>query len=260
MKSNIILGLDIGGTGIKGALVDTNTGKSVSERIRMATPQPATPDAIADSVNQLIADIGYEGNYIGCGFPAIIRNGVAKSAANIDTSWIDVNVEKLLGDKTGKEVYVLNDADAAGVAEMSFGALKDTSGVSLLLTLGTGIGSALFIDGELVPNTEFGHLYLKDQNKIVEKYASNSARKRKDLNYEDWIARLNKLLKHLGNIFSPNMIVLGGGISKKFDSYNQYFKEFDFEISPASLLNHAGLIGAAMYAKQKSSTLISQGS
>ncbi len=258
MKSKIILGLDIGGSGIKGALVDVISGKAVSERVRIETPQPATPKAVANTVDILIKEIGYQGNVIGCGFPAIIKNGVAKSASNIEESWIGENVEKLLSEKTGKEVFVLNDADAAGVAEMSCGRLKGTKGVSILLTLGTGIGSALFIDDQLVPNTEFGHLYLKEHKKVVEKYASNLIRKRKELTYKEWIARLNEKLHHLNKIFSPSLIVLGGGVSKKFDEFEEYLDVFEFDIKPAKLLNHAGLIGAAMYGMQRSKAFINQ--
>ena len=258
MESKIILGVDIGGTGIKGALVDVQTGKAVSDRVRIETPQPATPEAVADTVDLLIKEIGYQGSIIGCGFPAIIKNGVAMSASNIEESWIGVNVEKLLSKKTGKEVFVLNDADSAGVAELNFGNLKDLGGVSILLTLGTGIGSALFVDNQLVPNTEFGHLYLKDHKKVVEKYASNLVRKRKDLSYKQWIARLNENLHHLNKIFSPSLIVLGGGVSKKFTDFEKYLDEFEFDVKPAKLLNHAGLIGAAVYAMQKSHAFIDQ--
>ncbi len=258
MKNNIVLGIDIGGSGIKGALVDVKTGKLVSKRIRIETPQPAYPDSVADTVDILVKEFAYEGAIIGCGFPAIIADGVARSAANIDDSWVGVDVEELLSQKTNKEVYVLNDADSAGVAEMNFGVMKNIMGVSILLTLGTGIGSALFVNGQLVPNTEFGHLYLKEQKRIVEKYASNLIRKRKELSYEEWISRINKLLKHLGNIFSPSLIALGGGISKKFDEYEKHIKDFDFVVKPAALLNHAGLVGAAMYATKKRNILISQ--
>ncbi len=258
MEGNIILGLDIGGTGIKGGLVDVITGKLVSERIRYKTPSPAYPKAIAEKVQQLIKELEYQGDIIGCGFPAIIIDGVAKSAANIHESWIDTNVEQLLGDATGKQVYVLNDADAAGVAEVYHGSMQNSSGVSLLLTLGTGIGSALFVDKELVPNTEFGHLHLKGQNNVVEKYASNTIRKEEDLSYEDWVKRLNMLLKHLALIFSPSIIVLGGGISKHYDDYKDYFGEFSFPVQPATLLNQAGLVGAAHYAFRKSQRLVNQ--
>ena len=163
MKSNIILGLDIGGTGIKGALVDVETGELVSERVRYKTPFPAYPDAVAEKVQMLVAELKYDGDIIGCGFPAIVVNGVAKSASNIHESWIDTSVEDILAKATGKQVVVINDADAAGVAEAYFGSMQSISGVSMLLTLGTGIGSALFVDGTLVPNTEFGHIHLKGQ-------------------------------------------------------------------------------------------------
>lgn len=258
MKSNIILGLDIGGTGIKGALVDIKTGELVSERVRYKTPSPAYPDAIAEKVQLMVEELEYEGDIIGCGFPAIVVDGVAKSAANIHESWIGTSVSDLLGKATDKQVIVMNDADAAGVAEMYFGSMKSVSGVSILLTLGTGIGSALFVDGVLIPNTEFGHLHLKSQKIVVEKYASNSVRKKEDLTYKEWASRLNKLFKHLGHIFSPNIIVLGGGISKKFDDYKEHLKEAGFSIQPAILLNQAGLVGAAYYAAQKALQPINQ--
>ncbi len=251
MKSNIILGLDIGGTGIKGALVDIKTGELVSERVRYKTPSPAYPEAIAEKVQMMVEELNYDGNIIGCGFPAIVVDGVAKSAANIHESWIGTSVTDLLSKVTNKQVLVLNDADAAGVAEANFGSMKSFNGVSILLTLGTGIGSALFVDGILMPNTEFGHLHLMGQKIVVEKYASNSIRKKEELSYEEWASRLNKLFKHLGLIFSPNIIVLGGGVSKSFEEYKEHFKDLGFPIQPATLLNHAGLVGAAYYAAQK---------
>lgn len=258
MKSNIILGLDIGGTGIKGALVDIETGKLISERLRIKTPSPANPDSVADVVQLMVQKFEYTGEFIGCGFPAIIDNGVAKSAANIDKSWIGTNVEELFSKVTNKQVFVLNDADAAGVAEVNFGMLKNISGVGILLTLGTGIGSAVFVNGNLVPNTEFGHLYLKNHKKVVEKYTSNLIRKEEELSYEEWASRLKELLNHLDHIFSPNIIVLGGGVSKRYREYKSYFKGVDCDIESASLLNQAGLIGAAMFAVQRNRLLVSQ--
>lgn len=249
MKKDIILGLDIGGSGIKGALVNVETGKLVSERIRFVTPSPAYPENVAETVQLLVSDLGYQGATIGCGFPAIVRQGVAKSASNIHDTWIDTDVESLLSDMTGKQVFVLNDADAAGVAEMHFGTMKNNKGISILLTLGTGIGSALFVNDSLVPNTELGHLYLKESKRIVEKSTSNHARKRDGLTYKEWVKKLNRLLSHLGHLFSPDMVVLGGGVSKKFEEYVDFFDEFDFDIKPAKLLNQAGIIGAAVYAK-----------
>jgi len=253
LKKDIILGLDIGGSGIKGALVNVKTGKLESDRIRFATPSPAFPDLVAETVQLLVNEIGYQGSIIGCGFPAVVSKGVAKSAANIHESWINTNVESLLSKATGKQVFVLNDADAAGVAEMNFGSMQENQGISILLTLGTGIGSALFVDDKLVPNTELGHIYLKDSKKIIEKMASNHIRKKENLSYKEWANRLNKLLRHLEHIFSPEIVVLGGGISKKFEEYCDYFDDFDFEIAPARLLNQAGLTGAALYAIQQSS-------
>lgn len=258
MKSNIILGVDIGGTGIKGALVDIETGELVSDRIRYKTPSPAYPEAIAEKVQLLVEELEYDGDIIGCGFPAVVVDGVAKSAANIHESWIGTNVVDLLAKATNKQVCVINDADAAGVAEAFFGTMKSHSGVAMLLTLGTGIGSALFVDGTLMPNTEFGHLYLKGQKIVVEKYASNAVRKKEELSYKEWASRLNKLFKHLDHIFSPNIIVLGGGVSKKFDEYQEHFKDLGFPIKPATLLNRAGLVGAAYYASQKALRPINQ--
>jgi len=244
MNTNHILGFDIGGTGIKGAVVDVRTGDLLTERVKIMTPDPAVPEAIGESVHTITRQLGYKG-IIGCGFPAIIKNGIALSAANIDKSWIHTNVENLLSKYTECPVYVANDADVAGMGEQAFGFAANQPGTVIVLTIGTGIGSALFYNGTLVPNTEFGHL--KFHKSIAEKYTSNAARKDKSLSWEEFGSRLNEYLQHLEFIFSPNLFILGGGISKKFDLYKDHFR-LETAIVPARFQNDAGVIGAALYA------------
>ncbi|MFK7933010.1 MAG: polyphosphate--glucose phosphotransferase [Saprospiraceae bacterium] len=248
MQANQVLGIDIGGSGIKGAVVDLNTGELVTERMRLLTPQPAVPKAVAETVKELVKKIGWEGKPIGCGFPAIIQHGVAKSAANIDDAWIGTNAAQLLTKATGCPVAVLNDADAAGFAEMRFGVGMDEDGVAMLITIGTGLGSALFMDGQLVPNTEFGHLKFKGD--IAENYASNRIRKEHDLSWQEWGNRFNVYLKHLERLFTPDLIILGGGVSKKHEKFSKYI-DAEARVIPAKLLNNAGIVGAAMYAHEK---------
>ena len=244
---NEILGIDIGGSGIKGAIIDRTTGQLLTERLKFATPSPATPAAVAETVMELIQALDFKGKLIGCGFPAIIMDGVAKSASNIDDSWVNIDVEKLLSKKTGCTVKVLNDADAAGIAEVSFGKAKGRKGVVLLITIGTGLGSALFVDGILVPNTELGHFHLRNQKVVVEKYASNAIRMEENLSWKAWTKRFNKYLARLERMFSPNLIILGGGTSKRFEFYGDML-EAKAEVVPAQFENEAGVIGAAMYA------------
>ncbi|MGH1434035.1 MAG: polyphosphate--glucose phosphotransferase [Lewinella sp.] len=246
MKDNIILGVDIGGTGIKGGLINVETGEMITERHRLDTPQPATPKAVAATFKQLVKFFKWKGP-IGVGFPAIVSHGVALSAANIDASWVGTNIAKLLGESSGCHVYVLNDADAAGVASMRFGAGKGEEGVVMMLTVGTGIGSALFIDGQLVPNTELGHLFLKNKKEVVEKAVSKVARKEKELTWAQWGKIFNKYLLHLQRLFSPDLIIIGGGGSKSFDEYKDELT-VDFRVKPAGYLNKAGAVGAAWYA------------
>ena len=240
-----ILGIDIGGSGIKGAIVDTATGELKSERIRLVTPQPATPEAVAQTLKELVDQIGYKGP-IGCGFPARVINGEVLTAANIDKSWINVKVEDLFSKVTGQKVFVANDADVAGLAELTFGAVKDYKGPVLFLTIGTGIGSALFINGQMYPNTEFGHI--KFQGEIAEHYCSDAVREREELGYKEWGERLNKFLEYIAFLTQPDFIVLGGGVSKKFEKYESKLT-LSTKVVPATTLNLAGIIGAAMYAK-----------
>ena len=237
-----VLGIDVGGTGIKAAVVDITTGQLVTERIKYKTPQPAMPDDMIDVMKKLVLDFDWYGGKIGVGFPAIVKKGKARSASNIDDSWLGYPVEKRLTNALGGEVTVINDADAAGLAEMHFGKGKEIEGLLLFLTLGTGIGSAVFNDGVLLPNTEFGHLKWKDS--IAEKYASNKAREVKDLSWKDWGKEVSKVLNHMHFVFSPDHILIGGGVSKHFDKFSKYLK-MPVPVEPASQLNIAGIVGAA---------------
>lgn len=243
-----ILGIDIGGSGVKGTVVDTTTGDFIHERHRIETPQPATPEAIAETVNEIVRHFNYSGP-IGCGFPAAIQNGIVMTASNIDKSWIGTNVEELFTKTTGCKSFVLNDADAAGTAEMKFGSGKAFEGVAILVTIGTGIGTVIFTEGKLLPNTELGHLTLHGD--AAEKYASDAVRKNEDLSWKKWALKFNEYLHLLNKYFYPEMIVLGGGSSKKFDKYSKYL-DVPCKIIPAELRNQAGLIGAALYAEHRS--------
>lgn len=240
------LGIDIGGSGIKAGLVDLDSGEMIGERNKVDTPQPSNPDAVAACVRDLIKEMDWKGDKIGCGFPAIIQNGVALSAANIDKSWIGVNVEELLNRYTGHQFSVINDADAAGMAERMFGKIKNVKGTVILLTLGTGIGSALFYDGILIPNTEFGHIIYK--GKIAEDWVSNRARKNRKLEYDEWADELAEFLDYLILLFSPHLFVLGGGISFRFDEFAHHFAHLRTPVTSASSFNDAGIIGAAVAA------------
>lgn len=240
-----LLGIDIGGSGIKGALVNPQTGELLTERHRLETPQPSEPDAVARTVAEIVTFFDYQGT-VGCTFPAIIKNGVTLSAANVDKGWIGLDADALLTEATGCEVHLLNDADAAGRAEATFGAGKGKEGVVIMLTLGTGIGSALFYGGKLVPNTEFGHLFLSDGQE-AEAWASDRVRKDEDLHWKKWGKRIDEYLKHLEFIFSPDLFILGGGVSKKSDKFME-FLDLETPVVPAELRNEAGIVGAALWA------------
>jgi polyphosphate glucokinase len=245
-----VLGIDIGGTGIKAAPVDTETGQLTAERQKITTPQPATPATVAKVVGQLVQDFEWTGP-IGITFPGVVVGGVVHTAANVDPSWIGVDAVKLFGAETKQAVTVLNDADAAGVAEMRFGAGKGAPGTALLLTLGTGIGSALFIDGILVPNTEFGHIEIR--GKDAEKRASEHAREEHALSWGDWAGRVDEYLEHMEALLSPSLIIVGGGVSRKSDKFLPFLTGLRAKIVPASLHNDAGIVGAAMAADAASS-------
>lgn len=243
---NPALGIDIGGSGIKFGLVDMVSGQIVGERIKIVTPDPSTPDAIAYAIREVISTLNYEGRKIGVGFPAIIQDGISLTATNIHKSWIGVNVEKLFHEATGHDYHACNDADAAGIAECKFGRIKGVRGTVLMLTLGTGIGSALFHDGVLIPNTEFGHIQYR--GKIAEHWVSNKARKDRLLEYDVWAMELADFLDYMILLFSPRLIVLGGGVSAGFDDYKQFFNHLRSPVVPASAYNDAGIIGAALCA------------
>lgn len=240
------LGIDIGGSGIKGAIVNTISGELVSERLRVATPQPSTPAAVATVVQQLVQQHQWSGP-IGCTFPAIIKRGVAFSAANVDKTWIGTDAELLIGEATGQRVKVLNDADAAGIAEIAHGAGRNVSGTVILLTFGTGIGSAFFLDGKLLPNTELGHLEFN--GRAAEHSASDRVREEEDLSWKKWGKRVSDYLKHVEFLFSPDLFIFGGGVSKKFNEFAVYLG-IDTPVLPATLRNDAGIVGAAMAAVQ----------
>jgi polyphosphate glucokinase len=239
-----VLGIDIGGTGIKGAPVDVERGTLTADRYRLLTPKPASPSAVADVVAQVVGRFGGDGT-VGATFPAVIRGGVAETAANVDKSWIGEDVAKRLGNASGRPFVVLNDADAAGLAEMRFGAGRGRKGVVMMVTLGTGIGSALFVDGDLVPNTELGHLELR--GKDAEKRASEIVREDKGLSWRQWGARVDEYLRHLETLFSPDLFIVGGGISKKSEKFFPFLST-RAPVVPAQLLNQAGIVGAAVAA------------
>lgn len=237
-------GIDIGGSGIKGAPVDLRQGALTAERLRVPTPEGAKPDDVVEVVVDVVRSFGWDGPF-GCTFPGIVRHGVIGSAANVDRSWVGVDLAARLHDATGLPVSVVNDADAAGLAEARWGAAKGRDGVVLVTTLGTGIGSALLLDGRLVPNTELGHLEI--DGKDAEKRAAASVREAKGLSWEDWAKRLQRFYSHVEFLFSPDLIVVGGGVSKKAEKFLPLL-ELGTEIVPAGLLNEAGIVGAAVLA------------
>jgi polyphosphate glucokinase len=240
-----ILGIDIGGSGIKGNLVHPESGELIASRRKILTPQPATPEAVAGVVSDMVGQFDYRGR-VGCTFPAIVRRGVTLSAANVDKSWIGTDAEALFRDAVGNDFTVINDADAAGLAEVEFGAARGVEGVVIVLTFGTGIGSGMFVDGTLVPNTEFGHLNFANHDS-VEDWASARAKETGHLSYKQWAKRVDRYLKHLDRIFSPDLFVVGGGISRKWQRYAEYLT-VGVRTVPAALQNEAGIVGAAMAA------------
>ena len=241
-----VFGVDVGGSGVKGAPVDLTTGKLIGDRTRIPTPKPATPDAVADAIVEIVDSHGWTGP-IGVTVPSVVINGVVKTAANIDPGWVDVDVASLLAERLGTPVMVLNDADAAGLAEVTYGAAKGESGVVLLLTFGTGIGSAYLYRGELIPNTELGHLMFKNQK--AEHYAAGRLVKRGDLEIDWWAQRVDELLDYLDDLFWPDLFVFGGGISKRFEAY-AHLLTTRAPVVPAALRNQAGIVGAALAASR----------
>lgn len=244
----IVLGVDIGGTGIKGGLVDVRRGKLVGDKVRVPTPQPATPQAVAAAVAGIAGHFRWKGR-LGCTVPARVRRGVVETAVNIDDGWIGADAEKLIGKATGLRCAVLNDADAAGLAEMRFGAGKKKGGTVVVLTLGTGIGSALFLDGALVPNTELGQLRWRGD--VIENWAANSVRERHELSWEAWAERVQDTLDHVENLLAPDRIIVGGGVSKQ-KRWREYAHLLTTraKLVPAALANEAGIVGAAWQARK----------
>jgi polyphosphate glucokinase len=241
-KQMAILGIDIGGSGVKGAPVDTVRGELLAERVRVPTPQPSDVSAVVKAVAEVAGSFdGYD--RVGITFPGVVVDGVTRTAANVDKSWLDAPAAQLFSERLGKPVSVLNDADAAGVAEVAFGAGRNVHGVVLLLTFGTGIGSALFLDGVLVPNTEFGHLELNGAD--AELHASDRIREEQDLHWEKWAGRVQDYLQVVERLLSPDLIIIGGGVSKKADRFLPYVK-VNTPVVPAVLQNSAGIVGAAM--------------
>lgn len=240
-----ILGIDVGGSGIKGAVVDTNTGYLISDRYRIPTPEGRKPEDIAAVIRQIQQHFAWNDN-IGVAFPTVIINGKAKYYSNLHESWKGVQINDLFRSHCEQTFNVINDADAAGLAEVRYGAGRHHSGVILMVTIGTGLGSGLFYDGVLIPNFELGHLLYKDGN-VIEHYAADSARKREGLTFEEWGKRLNKFLKHIERVINPDFIILGGGVSKHIHKYRDQIKiKTPFVVGEKE--NNSGIIGAASYA------------
>lgn len=242
-----ILGIDVGGTGIKSAIVETSTGELVSERHRIDTPRPATPKAVGEALKEVLAHHRWKGP-VGMGFPAAIQHGIARTASNIDKSFIGLPIAEYFTKQTGSTFYLANDADVAGMAEMRFGAGKDNDGVVLIITIGTGLGTALFSEGHLLPNTELGHVYLENGHE-AERYASEAVRVTKDLKWKDWGERLNLYLCTMENLLWPDLIVLGGGVSEKLHKFSPMITT-KAPVVAASFLNQAGIVGAALFAEE----------
>ncbi|WP_298487841.1 polyphosphate--glucose phosphotransferase [uncultured Maribacter sp.] len=237
-----VLGIDIGGSGMKGALVDTITGEMTTERYRIPTPPDRKPEEMANVIKQIAEHFNYNGP-IGVGFPSIVKHGVCKAPGNLHKSWVNVNVHELFSEVTKLPVTVINDADAAGYATMNYGTGKGKDGLVIMITIGTGLGSGVFLNGELLPNFELGQIPYKKYKKI-EQWAAGSAKDREDLSYKKWGKRFNTFLEYVEVITCPDLIILGGGASKDFKEYKKQIT-IDTPVIPAELKNHAGIIGAA---------------
>jgi polyphosphate glucokinase len=246
MGDSVVMGVDIGGTGIKGAPVDVQAGTLTAERFRILTPKPATPKAVADVVAQVVSHFDWKGP-VGATFPAVVKNGTTLTAANVDKAWIDADADAIITERLDMPVLVLNDADAAGLAEVRFGAGKDRRGVVIMLTFGTGIGCGLFHDGKLLPNTELGHIEIG--GKDAESLAADSVRERKGLSWKEYATRVETYIRRLDALLWPDLVILGGGASKKAD---KLIPRLDVrpEVVPAKLLNEAGIVGAAVAAAE----------
>ncbi len=243
-----MLGIDVGGSGIKGAVVDTETGKLLTPRYRVPTPQPSKSRAVAEAVATVVEHFAWKPQPVGYGFPAVVQHGITRTAANIHRSWVDANAAALFAQATGCPARVINDADAAGIAEMRFGAGRGQSGVVLIVTVGTGLGTALFTDGYLVPNTELGHIEIR--GKDAERRATDAARVRKGYSWSKWAARFDEYLRHIERLLWPDLIIVGGGVSKseRWKNFAEYLT-VKTRVVPAQLRNEAGIVGAALVAE-----------
>jgi polyphosphate glucokinase len=250
-----ILGIDVGGSGIKGAPVDIVSGEMLAPRCRFPTPEPSKPDQVAKTIAQITRHFQWDGP-LGVGFPSPIHAGVVLTAANIHKSWINTDAVSLFSNETGCQTYVMNDADAAGLAEMNFGAGKGRQGVVLIVTIGTGLGTALFTNGRLLPNTELGHIEMNGED--AEWQASDAARKREKLSWKKWSKRFDQYLHTLEGLFYPDLIILGGGASKKADIFLPLLT-VKTEVVPAQMQNEAGIIGAAVAAGMAAGTIKGEG-
>ncbi len=237
-------GIDIGGSGMKAAPVDLSTGQLADKRFRLPTPKPGTPDQVTEVVQELVTSFGWNGP-VGCAFPAPITDGTVKWVAHLDDSWAGVDIAGTMSNRIGAPVTIINDADAAGIAEMSHGAGVGRMGTVCFTAFGTGIGSSVFVNGNLVPNTEFGHLYLAGHDNDVEVWTAAKVRKRENLDWPTWVGRVREYLEHLERIISPGLFILGGGISKDFDQWGPLLG-IDTEVVVAQMRNNAGIVGAAM--------------
>lgn len=245
LARSAILGIDIGGSGMKGNLVDPASGALLAERFKLDTPQPSVPPEVALVVAKIVDHFEYSGR-IGCTFPAIVKKGFTLSAANVDQAWIGCHAAKLFSDATGQPVVVVNDADAAGIAEMAVGAGRGRAGVTVLLTFGTGIGSAMFHDDVLIPNIELGHIEFQG-HASVEDWAAAKVKEDEGLSWKSWTGRVNQLLNHLGKVLAPDLFILGGGVSRRWEKWSGYL-DVSVETVPAALRNEAGIVGAALLA------------
>ncbi len=238
-------GVDVGGSGIKGGIVDLDTGQLIGDRFKLPTPQPATPPAVAKTIAEVVNEFGWTGR-LGVTYPGVVTNGIVRTAANVDSAWIGTNAGEIIGAKlNGQQVTVLNDADAAGLAEERYGAGKDKSGLVVMLTFGTGIGSAVIYNGTLIPNTELGHLEVG--GKEAEQRAASSVKDKNNMSYEKWATEVTKVLVAIENALWPDLFIAGGGISRKADKWVPLL-ESRTPVVPAALLNTAGIVGAAMAA------------
>ena len=238
-----VLGIDIGGSGIKGAVVDVDQGALTTERRKILTPQPASPGSMAGVVNELVDFFSWDGP-VGCTFPGVVRKGTVLSAANVDADWVGVHGGELFANATGRQVVLVNDADAAGIAEFRFG-VAGREGVVFVLTFGTGIGSAVFVEGHLMPNTEFGHIEFRGMD--AEHYCAARVREAEGLTMKRWARRVDRFLSYLNGLFGPDLIVIGGGVSRRYDEFSEWLSP-GTEVVAAGLRNEAGIVGAALAA------------